>query len=70
MAAVSRSIGNRVSPQTQIWSWKSTPSASVTLFRRNGHSSEREMNPEDVATVYEKNPHDTVPQNVVPDEVI
>lgn len=28
------------------------------------------MNPEDVATVYEKNPHDTVPQNVVPEEVI
>ncbi|KAL3713987.1 hypothetical protein ACJRO7_006013 [Eucalyptus globulus] len=65
MAAVARSIGKRVAPQAPIWSW-----ASVAHSRRNGHSSAPEKNPEDVATVYEKNPDDPVPQNVVPDEVI
>ncbi|KAK3403675.1 hypothetical protein EUGRSUZ_K00100, partial [Eucalyptus grandis] len=65
MAAVSRSIGKRVAPHAPIWSW-----TSVAHSRRNGHSSAPEKNPEDVATVYEKNPDDPVPQNVVPDEVI
>ncbi|XP_030529928.1 uncharacterized protein LOC115740561 [Rhodamnia argentea] len=69
MAAISRSIGKRLSPQTQIF----TPSASsVAHSRRNAHSSSSapEKNPEEVATANEKNPDDPVPQNVVPHEVI
>ncbi|KAI3411295.1 uncharacterized protein J3R85_018186, partial [Psidium guajava] len=66
MATISRSIGNRRAPQAQVWGWKSTPSASsVAHSRRNGHASAPEKNPEDVATAYEKNRDDPVPQKGV-----